>query len=283
MSRFILITGKIGAGKSFVSDMLRKKHYIVIDSDSYAKRLYDEPELYRTVVERLGPVCLKENGSLDFAYMARYLRIHSPTNPGSFAWAVASRLQDKILNDFGRLQEVVFIEAAPTIQLGAMIRTLDINTVIIVTEDEAVRRKRLIETRGMTEGEIDAIDSIQSLHNNIDMAFYPGNHPSTTRNYTSNYELANRENADELNRDLMDILERWVRPNPRERVAMFNRYITQRDELSQTAGICMVFHNLDGCKNCPFPCGSDRMKEYMAKDATPGTLEETPGESTEKT
>ena len=269
MSRFILITGKIGAGKSFVSDMLRRKNYIVIDSDSYAKRLYDEPELYRIVVERLGPVCLKENGSLDFEYMARYLRTHSPTNPGNFAWAVASRLQDRILNDFGSSEEVVFIESAPTIQIGAMIRALDINTVITVTEDETVRRKRLIETRGMTEGDIDAMDNLQSL-SNIELAFFPGNPPSHSRNYTSNYELANRENANELNRDLMDILERWVRPNPRERLAQFKRYISQKDEFLQTAGICMVFHNLDGCKHCPFPCGSARMKEYMAKDETTG-------------
>ena len=37
MTRFILLTGKIGAGKSYVAAMLRNKHYIVLDTDKVAK------------------------------------------------------------------------------------------------------------------------------------------------------------------------------------------------------------------------------------------------------
>lgn len=43
MARFILITGMMGSGKSAVSELLRKKHYIVIDSDSEVKKLYEVP------------------------------------------------------------------------------------------------------------------------------------------------------------------------------------------------------------------------------------------------
>lgn len=51
MTRFILLMGKIGAGKSYVAAMLRNKHYIVLDTDKVAKdRMEQDPSLYRTIV-----------------------------------------------------------------------------------------------------------------------------------------------------------------------------------------------------------------------------------------
>ena len=58
MARFTLITGKMGSGKSAVSKLLRDKHYIVIDSDSEVKQIYNEPEIFCELVKHFERWCI---------------------------------------------------------------------------------------------------------------------------------------------------------------------------------------------------------------------------------
>ena len=61
--RKIGITGTIGAGKSFVSSLLRERGYRVLDTDSRVHELYrDCKELRAKLAEAFGPECLAEDG-----------------------------------------------------------------------------------------------------------------------------------------------------------------------------------------------------------------------------
>lgn len=61
--RKIGITGTIGAGKSFVSSLLRERGYRVLDTDSKVHELYrDCKELRTELAGAFGPKCLTEGG-----------------------------------------------------------------------------------------------------------------------------------------------------------------------------------------------------------------------------
>ena len=79
MARFVLITGKIGSGKSAVSELLRKKHYIVVDTDKEVKKLYTEDaEMFQSVLEQFGRASLNEDGSINKAYLAEAMLSKDP-------------------------------------------------------------------------------------------------------------------------------------------------------------------------------------------------------------
>lgn len=252
MGRYVLITGKIGAGKSFVSEMLRKKRYRVLDSDFYAKSLYrTDNSLYRYIVSSLGPGCLKPDGTLDFACMKNYLLSHDPEDPKNFAWAVATKLALLMKDNTG--DEIVFVEAAPTRQIGTLIDFLHINEAIVVSSNEAWRRQRLIETRGMSEGDIDAFDHIQNI-NSIQQIVDPLNKTRYRATNIKSYVLNNCDDPAEVNTRLMDIIENDIRPTPDEKFALYERYLKQSPDYCKANAMCYSFYNLGGCNECPFPC-----------------------------
>lgn len=242
MARFVLLTGKIGAGKSFVADMLRRKRYIVVDSDQMAKSLYNDPEMFQILVSRLGPACLTDSGQLNFDYMREYLLSADPADPYNFAWAVAARLLQKIREQYEDSTELVFIEAALTMQIQHLISWLPVNQAIIVRQHENVRVTRLMSARGMTTETIAAYGRIQKLE-------YCS--PSPTLDV---YTLSNIANQEKLNSRLMYILESRIRPTRQEKVALFHRYIRNLPFAPMDKILCNAFMSDGGCDTCPFPC-----------------------------
>ena len=255
MARFVLITGKIGAGKTFVGDMLRKKHYNVVNVGRVAMAAYlSDHAMYKKIVQRLGPKCLTDDGKLNLDYLTDYLLTNNPDNPDNFAWDVINWVGKRLRDAFDCSAELMFIEASPTRQVGKLIEWLHINEAIIVTEDETIRRKRLIETHNMSEGTIDAFDNIQNI-NNIHVALMTEYNPpvSEPTNITA-VELANTEDLAELNNRLMDIIEKDIKPTPVEKFAMYEKYLRKSPEYCQSNAMCYTFYNMGGCNECPFPC-----------------------------
>lgn len=64
--RLIAITGGIGAGKSVISEILRKMGYPVFDCDAEAKRLMDHSETIKSeLIEKISPLAVLKNGEID--------------------------------------------------------------------------------------------------------------------------------------------------------------------------------------------------------------------------
>lgn len=67
--KLILITGRIGSGKSTVADYIKSKGYNIIKADDYAKRIYEDNwELKFHVLKYFGPEAITslDNINLDF-------------------------------------------------------------------------------------------------------------------------------------------------------------------------------------------------------------------------
>lgn len=265
MARFILLTGLIGSGKSYVAKMLRDKRYIVVDSDSFAKSLYDDPGLYKLVVERLGLKCLTDDGKIDLGYVRDYLLGTSPDDPMNIAWAVASRVATGISFKYDSSKEVIFVEAAPTRQVGQVCIWLGIKQAVVVRTDEELRRKRLRELRGLPDSTIDAFDNLQSI-DHVSHAIFPQVSMKVTDTHVVMRDLWNLPGID-INGDLMDILEKDIAPTPEEKFALYERYLRESPDYCKQNAMCYSFYNLGGCNNCPFPCSQqDRNFEQANRE-----------------
>lgn len=153
--RYVLaITGGIGAGKSFVSAILRKQGIPVYDTDSEAKRLMTEsPVIRQTLIEILGAEAYKAGGTLNRPLLADWL----------FASADHVEQMNGIVHpvvkrDFMQWREVqncslVGMECAILFESG--FNVLADATVVVHASDE-VRLQRVLLRDGATEQQVRA-------------------------------------------------------------------------------------------------------------------------------
>ena len=165
MAKLVLLTGFIGSGKSTVAKMLREKGYVVHDSDSMTKKLYDEYCIKSIVSSLFGPRAFKEwpehvpelymrNIDLDFIKNAFFDKAYR-----NEALKLSNALMQQFYMQYDLLnaetdKEFIFVEAAPVYYLYSFVMHYDINTYVIVECNNEERYKRLRE-RGLTDKEIE--------------------------------------------------------------------------------------------------------------------------------
>lgn len=246
MARFILITGMMGSGKSAVSELLRKKHYIVIDSDSEVKKLYEDPEIYQFIVSRLGKDYLDEYNKIDLKKMRMVF-----ANPTLFSEELMNRLlvkftksvDDKYLNS----KEVIFIEAALTTDVQKVRARLNIFDMVIVHASADIRHNRLIKRTGYADMYMQNLEDRQSFENL--------NSTTTGINVPTHcvYHLENNGTLEELNTSVINALQN-LGISHEEKFATYIRYLKEAPTYCHDNAWCYSFFNLGGCNNCPFPC-----------------------------
>ena len=246
MARFILITGMMGSGKSAVSELLRKKHYIVIDSDSEVKKLYEDPEIYQFIVSRLGKDYLDEYNKIDLKKMRMVF-----ASPTLFSEELMNRLlvkftknvDDKYLNS----KEVIFIEAALTTDVQKVRARLNIFDMIIVHASTDIRHNRLIKRTGYADMYMQNLEDRQSFENL--------NSTCTGINVPTHcvYHLENNGTLEELNTSVINALQN-LNITHDEKLATYIRYLKESPTYCHDNAWCYSFFNCDGCNNCPFPC-----------------------------
>lgn len=246
MARFILITGMMGSGKSSVSELLRKKHYIVIDSDSEVKKLYEDPEIFQFIVSRLGKEYLDEYNKIDLKKMRMVF-----ANPTLFSEELMNRLlvkftksvDEKYLNS----KEVIFIEAALTTDVQKVRARLNICDMIIVHASADIRHNRLIKRTGYADMYMQNLEDRQSFENL--------NSTCTGINVPTHqvYHLENNGTLEELNTSVIKALQN-LDITHNEKLAMYLRYLKESPTYCHDNAWCYSFFNCGGCNNCPFPC-----------------------------
>jgi len=147
------LTGSLGSGKSFVADCLRDLGATVIDADVIAREATapGSPALDH-IRKEFGPGVFSPDGSLDRAALARVV----------FADATRLAALEAILHPLVRAREEELI----ALNRHRPLTVLDIpllyetgaetlcDAVLSVTVDEAVRRARLVQDRGMSDEQI---------------------------------------------------------------------------------------------------------------------------------
>lgn len=256
MARFVLITGKIGSGKSAVSELLRKKHYIVVDTDKEVKKLYTEDaEIFQSVVEQYGRASLNEDGSFNKAYLVEAMfskdsemqeKVETVTNN------VVMRLLQNLERFYEDWDEVIFVEAALTKEVGWCRSYLSMHDVLMVKTDEALRQERLQKRENYEKTK--QFEQLQSEDNLNMYRSYGLEQPLDPPDNLIVVE--NNGSVEELNDRLMVVLEKELKLTHKEKLATYLRYLAECPTYCHDNAWCYSFFNCGGCVNCPFPCAN---------------------------
>jgi dephospho-CoA kinase len=149
------LTGGIGSGKSTVASLLARRGAVIVDADALARDAVapGTPGLSE-VVARFGAGVVGARGELDrgalaaivFADAAALADLNAIVHPWVRA-AIAERLAGL---DGGAFDGVVVLEIPLLVESG---RSYGASKVIVVDCPEDVARRRLVEERGMDEGD----------------------------------------------------------------------------------------------------------------------------------
>lgn len=269
MAHFILLTGLIGAGKSTVASLLRDKHYIVVDSDSEAKALYRTPEVFRKALSTFGKGILTDEGDIDLEALKPRVFDHEDDRMQSFLEFLVDTLSEALAGRYGNTEEIVFVEAAFTPQLYRVIVNLSIHEAIYVNAPSDVRYGRLQNDRNMTLEDIERIDALQKW------TYYGKFQDEGRGGCPVMYRLNNNGDKADLLNPLDEILARDIAPTPRQKYALYERYLRESPEYCKENAWCYSFYNMGGCKSCPFPCNRrtplfERAERLAAESETVG-------------
>ena len=147
------ITGPIGAGKSFVGELLRKRNFQVLDADRKVHELYrDSQELRAELAAFLGDVCLTPTG-VNSALIADRIFVDSIARKKleQIVYPYLTREVEKFF-DAGAAENInckcaKFVEAALFSRAPSLVAMLD--EIWIVDAPESVRLQRLV-ARGLS-------------------------------------------------------------------------------------------------------------------------------------
>ncbi|MCL2111084.1 MAG: dephospho-CoA kinase [Clostridiales bacterium] len=153
--RRIGITGGIGAGKSAVTDFLRERGYAVIDADEVSREaaMPGEPSMLR-LREELGDGVFLEDGNLDRKALAELMFADSValmTVNEIFHGDIKRRMAVACDKRAEQGDKVVFISAPLLFEAEADWMA---DEVWLVSTDEDVRLRRVMERDGLSEAEV---------------------------------------------------------------------------------------------------------------------------------
>ncbi|MDQ6972929.1 MAG: dephospho-CoA kinase [Mariprofundaceae bacterium] len=148
------LTGGIGSGKSTLAGMLAGLGVPVLDLDAVGRVLHRDADCLQELLRAFGKGILDEAGVLDRRALAALC----------FADAKKTQTLNAIMHPrirqaeqvwlAGQQAAYVLIEASVLIESGGAAR---MDAVVVVLADEAVRRQRVLTSRGMDQAGFDAV------------------------------------------------------------------------------------------------------------------------------
>lgn len=150
------VTGGIGAGKSTVSEMMLHLGARVIDADQIAREVVKEdPRVLQELIRAFGPGIIKSDGSLDRRALGRMAfrerggreRLNEILHP-----PILTRLKDQ-LDEYAQegYRGIVVVDAALLVECRALNL---VDRLVVVVAPEKIRRRRLIDLKGLSPDEI---------------------------------------------------------------------------------------------------------------------------------
>ena len=155
MKKLVGLTGKTGAGKSTISDYLKKKGAYIIDGDVVARKvLVDNADLLKNLSKEFGDGILNPDGTLNrralaleaFSTSEKTMHLNSIMHPAinDFIFEEA----ESAFNDY----DVVIVDAAAIIESGFTDKS---DYIIVVHAPLEIRKERIIKRDGLTETDAD--------------------------------------------------------------------------------------------------------------------------------
>jgi dephospho-CoA kinase len=189
------IAGGIGSGKSLVASVLREENCAVISSDEQVKNAYKDSTIKMTLQKWWGNLVLDPSGEIDRGVVAGKI-FNSP--------AERQRLENLIHPVVNKIREKQMKQAANDPRILAYVWDTPLlfetglnthcDTVIFVDSAIETRISRVRESRGWAEGELEKRENVQM--------------PLDKKREASEYVVANTADAEELRRQVREVLSR---------------------------------------------------------------------------
>ncbi|KUY25541.1 dephospho-CoA kinase [Elizabethkingia ursingii] len=171
MHKIIGLTGGIGSGKTTVARFIEEMGYPVYNSDTRAKNLVNESDdLKAAIIQLLGPEAYDENGLYDRKYVGSV--VFSNDELLKQLNAIIHPAVNKDFHDWVKRQsrEVIFKETALLFELKL---NLQCDKSLLVTADESIRIKRVMDRDSKTYREVEkVIDNQMPERKKIRLADY---------------------------------------------------------------------------------------------------------------
>ncbi len=147
----IVVTGGAGAGKSTATEHFASLGARVIDADSVAREVLEEPEIRRSLADAFGPGVLEDDGQVDRARLAdlafrgtqSVARLNAITHP-----RIGEILEERLDQDASNGAEVVVMDIPLLEEAPALRNRADV--VLVIEAPQTARVARLV-ARGITE------------------------------------------------------------------------------------------------------------------------------------
>lgn len=192
------LTGGIGTGKSTVAAMLAERCAAVVDADEIAREVVAPGgPAYDAVVMRFGEEVLGPDGSLDRAALAALVfddasalaNLNAITHP-AIGVVMLERLQslDRTSEGENASPPLIAVAVIPLLR-PAHVEVLSLAAVVVVDSPTEVAIRRLVEERGMDEGDARARAAAQpSREERLVLADYVVENGSTPENLATEVE-----------------------------------------------------------------------------------------------
>lgn len=154
----IAITGNIGSGKSYVSDLFKSLGVPVFDSDREAKLLYDLPEVRQKMVERFGVHIYDENGVLDRKLMAS--KVFADACALGYVESVLYPVLNKRFAEWADQQGTPYVLYESALIFEKHLEGM-FDAIIVVTASESVRIRRVMMRDRCAEDQVRARMAMQ--------------------------------------------------------------------------------------------------------------------------
>lgn len=154
----VAITGNIGSGKSYVSDLFKSLGVPVFDSDREAKLLYDLPEVRQRMVERFGANIYSEEGALDRRLMAS--KVFADACALGYVESVLYPVLNKRFTDWADQQGTPYVLYESALIFEKHLEEM-FDAIIVVAASESVRIRRVMTRDRCTEEQVRARMAMQ--------------------------------------------------------------------------------------------------------------------------
>ena len=150
------VTGGIGAGKSRVCEVFAREGAYVIEADEVGRQAVEDPAVMRALTGAFGEGILDENRVLDRRKLGRraFASAEGRDRLNAIVWPpLGEQLKDCARSALAqRPERPVVIDAALILEWGDHRGLCDV--LVVVTAPEAVRIRRTMDRKGLSEAEV---------------------------------------------------------------------------------------------------------------------------------
>ncbi len=149
----VAITGNIGSGKSYVSELFKSLGIPVFDSDYEAKLLYDRQEVRQKMVERFGAEIYDAEGRLDRKRMAA--KVFSDPCALGYVESVLYPVLNAWFEEWAERQDAPYVLYESALIFEKHLEAM-FDAIIVVAASESVRIARVMRRDCCTEDQVRA-------------------------------------------------------------------------------------------------------------------------------